>query len=209
MPSNARSIIFIITVLAGTISNVSWAVQEKPVRSMLEIRREHVVVQKWDISCGAAALATLLKYQHGDDVTERQVAIALMSRPEYIQIPDLVRARQGFSLLDLKRYADTRGYKGIGYGKLDLEHLLEKAPIIVSIRTHGYNHFVIFRGMLGNRVLLADPAWGNRTMLATEFLDSWIDYPKLGKIGFIVARQDGQQPPNRLRPRAKEFVLLR
>lgn len=209
MASVARSVTFIVFTLTGVISNVSWAVQEQPVRSMLELRREHVVVQEWDISCGAAALATLLKYQHGDDVTERQVAVALMSRPEYMQLPEIVRARQGFSLLDLKRYADARGYKGIGYGKLELEHLLQKAPIIVSIQTHGYNHFVVFRGMLGNRVLLADPAWGNRTMLATQFLDSWIDYAKLGKIGFIVARQDGQQPPNRLHPRATEFVLLR
>ena len=98
MASFARSIAFIIFMLTGVVSNVSWAVQEPPVRSMLELRHENLIVQKWDISCGAAALATLLKYQHGEDVTERQVALALMSRPEYLQLPEIVRLRQGFSL---------------------------------------------------------------------------------------------------------------
>ena len=31
-----------------------------PVRSVLEIRHERVVIQNWDLSCGAAALGTLL-----------------------------------------------------------------------------------------------------------------------------------------------------
>jgi hypothetical protein len=41
-------------------------------------------------------------------------------------------------------------------------------PIIVSLNLLGYNHFVIFRGIKGNRVLLADPAWGNRTLLIEQ-----------------------------------------
>ena len=48
--------------------------------------------------------------------------------------------------------------------KLELEDLIERAPIIVPILANGYNHFVVFRGMRGNRVLVADPAWGNRTL---------------------------------------------
>jgi hypothetical protein len=31
------------------------------VRSVLEIRRERVMIQNWDLSCGAAALGTLLR----------------------------------------------------------------------------------------------------------------------------------------------------
>lgn len=46
----------------------------RPVRSLLEMRRHNVVVQEWDLSCGAAALTTVLNYQHGDPVTEREVA---------------------------------------------------------------------------------------------------------------------------------------
>jgi predicted double-glycine peptidase len=181
----------------------------RTVKSLLEMRRENVVVQQWDLSCGAAALTTLLNFQHQDMVTEKQVAIALMGREEYIKNPLLVNIRQGFSLLDLKRYADGRGYEGIGYGKLTLDDLVKKAPIIVPLNLLGYNHFVIFRGIKGNRVLLADPAWGNRTLLIEQFENAWIDFPQIGKVGFAVARTDGASTPNLLEPKPDEFVMFR
>jgi predicted double-glycine peptidase len=183
--------------------------QRRAVRSLLEIRREKTVVQEWDLSCGAAALATILTYQHGDPVPEREVAMGLMSREEYVAQPALVRIRHGFSLLDLKRYVDQRGYEGVGYGKLELQDLVERAPIMVPVNFKGYNHFVIFRGMRANRVLLADPAWGNRTMSSERFERAWITYPKIDKVGFVVLRRDGTTPPNQLVARESDFVSLR
>lgn len=179
------------------------------VKSLLEMRRENVVIQEFDLSCGAAALATVLRYQHGEQVSEKEIATTLMKRSEYIENPQLVRIREGFSLLDLKRDVESRGYKGVGFGKLELDDLVTMAPIIVPIRIRGYNHFVVFRGMRGNRVLLADSAWGNRTMLSDDFFESWIEYPKLGRVGFVVQRRDGREPPNRLAPRSGDFVMLR
>ncbi|HVK95276.1 MAG TPA: C39 family peptidase [Noviherbaspirillum sp.] len=181
---------------------------DRAVKSLLEMRRENVVIQQWDLSCGAAALATLLKYQHGEQVTEKEVALSLMKREEYIQNPKLVQAREGFSLLDLKRHVDARGYQGNGFGKLGMKDLVAKAPLIVPISTNGYNHFVIFRGRQGDRVLLADPAWGNRTMRVDEFLVHWIEYPTLGRIGFAVQRNDGIAPSNLLAPTMNDFVSL-
>jgi predicted double-glycine peptidase len=183
--------------------------QPAPVRSLLELRHDRVVVQQWDLSCGAAALATILNYQHGDPVSEREVAKGLIRREAYVANPYLVQARHGFSLLDLKRYVDARGYVGIGYGRLALDDLIELAPIMVPVRLNGYNHFVVFRGLRANRVLLADPAFGNRTMLADRFVDAWLDYPEFGKVGFVVAQQEGPLPPNQLAPRATDFVSLR
>ncbi len=172
-----------------------------PVRSLLEMRRENVIVQDYDLSCGAAALATLLTYQHGDPVSEQEVTRGLVQREEYLARPELLRIRQGFSLLDLKRYVERRGYEGIGYGQLELADLIERAPIMVPVNFNGYNHFVIFRGVVGDRVLLADPAYGNRTMPIEAFEDALLEYPKFGKVGFVVARRDdGPAPPNRLAP---------
>lgn len=180
------------------------------VTSLLEMRRFHVVIQQWDLSCGAAALTTLLKYQHAEALTEKQVAASLMRRPEYIAHPELIRIREGFSLLDIKRDVDARGYKGSGYGRLTLEDLLQKAPLLVPIRVHGYNHFVVFRGATRNHVLLADPAWGNRTMPVDEFLASWIDYPSFGHVGFVVKRRDGlADAGTALAPVAAEFPFVR
>ena len=204
-----RSLLLISCVTPCLPSAASDQAGELPVKSLLEMRRQNVVIQKWDLSCGAAALATLLKYQHGESVTEKEIALALMKREEYIKNPQLVQSREGFSLLDLKRNVDARGYLGNGFGKLELKDLMEKAPLIVPIRTNGYNHFVIFRGSYGDRVVLADPAWGNRTMLVEEFMEKWIDYPTLGRIGFAVERRGGEAPPNQLRLRLVDFTMLR
>jgi hypothetical protein len=180
--------------------------RQGPVKSLLEMRHDGAVVQQWDLSCGAAALATLLNFQYSDPVTEREVATGLIRRKEYIDNPDLVRWRQGFSLLDMKRFVEARGYVGVGYGKLQLDELDALAPIIVAINPVGYNHFVVFRGIVGGNVLLADPAFGNRTMTLEKFARVWIDFPVFGRVGFIVTRDGKQAPPGRLAPRPDQFV---
>jgi predicted double-glycine peptidase len=192
--------------LAIILAASTCAAAREPVRSLLEIRRDKVVVQDFDVSCGAAALATLLTYQHDDPVPEREIVRGLMARKEYLDDPKLVRRNQGFSLLDLKRYAVGRGYQGLAFGSLRLADLVERAPVMTPVSLNGYNHFVIFRGLQGNDVLLADPAWGNRTMPVEEFKAAWIEYPKFGKVGFVVARGDGSLPPNRLAPHSGEIL---
>jgi predicted double-glycine peptidase len=194
--------------VVALLANLAVAQDRHPVESLAEIRQRNVQIQEWDLSCGAAALATILNYQHGDPVSERDIATRLMSRAEYLENPLLVRYRQGFSLLDLKRFVDARGYNGVGLGRLTFEHLVDRAPTIVPINTYGYQHFVVFRGTLGNRVLLADPAFGNRTMLRSAFEAAWIDFGDLGHVGFVVRRADGLIPPNRLEPKPEDFVTL-
>lgn len=177
---------------------------------MLEMRTHNMVMQEWDLSCGAAALATLLRYQHGEDIGEREVALGLIDRPEYLETPELVQIRQGFSLLDMQRYVEALGYSGRGYGALSFANLLERAPIIVPVHLMGYPHFVVFRGVSANRVLVSDPAFGNVTMTRERFERAWIEYGDLGRVGFVVSDDDtGTSPPGRLAPASDEFVLLR
>jgi uncharacterized protein len=206
------TILIIAVIVFVTAAGVweCWAADRRAVKSLLEIRRENVTIQEWDLSCGAAALATILKYQHGDPVSEKDIGKALISRKEYIENPELVKIRQGFSLLDLKRYVDNRGYRGIGYGKLTFTNLVEKAPIMVPVDFLGYSHFVVFRGVMEDRVLLADPGWGNRTMPRGDFENAWIDYGEaVGKVGFVVEQQNGTLPLDQLIPKASDFVMLR
>src|ERR1700693_3074529 len=161
---------------------------EARVLSLAEQRHNGVTIQKYDISCGAAAEATLLHLRFNDDVTEKQVALGLISRQEYIENPQMVRAREGFSLLDLKRYAEQRGYKAEGLGDMSLDDLLDVSPAIVPVQLHGYRHFVVFRGISLGKVVLADPAFGNRAMSVERFMDAWMNTPDMGRIAFTVDR---------------------
>jgi uncharacterized protein len=135
-----------------------------------------------------------------------------MSRPEYVGHPELVQAREGFSLLDLKRYMQNycgAHYKGEGLGQLEFSDFLERAPLMVPVNALGYNYFVVFRGVMGNRVLLADPAWGNRTMTIDKFQRMWLDYGEpMSHVGFAITPAGGRKLPNRLQPNRSEFVTF-
>jgi predicted double-glycine peptidase len=200
--------------LTGLVAMTSQAAQpaeersRSPVRSLLEMRHDKVVVQEWDLSCGSAALATILRYQFDDPVPEKVIARDLMRREEYLANPLMVRARQGFSMADLKVYVDRRGYLGMGFGQLTMSDLLEMAPAIVPVNFAGYSHFVVFRGAFGNRVLLADPAYGSRTMRRDRFEAAWIKHPKFGAVGFTVTRPDAPALANQLAPTPNDFVSL-
>jgi uncharacterized protein len=165
------------------------------VRSLQEIRRDRVVHQKWDLSCGSAALSTVLTYDVGDPVSEEEIIESMLRRADPVKI----RARQGFSLLDLKRYAVSRGHEAEGYGRLDVKQLARLAPAIVPTVMAGNNHFVVFRGVRDGHVILADPGFGNRTMTIEAFEAVW---PR--RIAFIVRPKPGERVSA---PRAKPAIV--
>ena len=105
----------------------------------------------------------------------------------------LVRARLGFSLLDLKRFAATRGFLAAGYGNLELGDLIAMAPAIAPIRVGGFGHFIVVRGLTKDRVLIADPAFGNRVMRVPDFVRAWTS-----QVGFTVTRPGEPKPHNRM-----------
>jgi predicted double-glycine peptidase len=181
---------FFFLLLAGAAS----AEGREPVRSLLEIRQANVIIQQWDVSCGAAALATLLTYHHGDPVSERTIAQAMLGKTD----PLRVKHRGGFSLLDLKRYAESRGFKGEGYTGMSLDDLVKLGPAIVAVNLDRYPHFVVFRARRGDRVLIADPAFGNRSVEVEVFEKAW------QKIAFAVDRPGGDPPPSRLGPQLQD-----
>ena len=140
--------------------------------SLKEIREAGVVIQKWDTSCGAAALATVLTYTYNDPVSEREVATGLLKQTK----PLKVKHQGGFSLLDMKRYVAERGYEAYGFRNMNFEDLRYLNDPIVLVQFHDYNHYVVFKGTNSeNEVHLADPAFGNRYVTFEEFQHAWID----------------------------------
>lgn len=177
-----------------TLSLSAQAVAEpvlgaKSVRSLLDLRNAQVVRQHWDLSCGAAAIATLMTYQLGVPTSEREAALGMLRGGD----ARLVRARLGFSLLDLKRFAASRGFEADGFAGLSLDELVAMAPALAPIRVRGFPHFVVVRGRVGDRLLLADPAYGNRAMTEARFEQAWTS-----RIGFVVRWPGEAHPPNRM-----------
>jgi uncharacterized protein len=160
-------------------------------RSMKALRDANVVKQRFDYSCGAAALATLLRYGFGDAVTEREIVAQLFSTESDEQ--QQVSIREGFSLLDLQRVAQAGGYQAEGFRITpeDLPRL--SGPVIVFIQPRGYRHFAVLRGVHGDRVWLADPSLGNVRMPLYRFLESWRDGSGTGII-FAVEPAAGLLP---------------
>ena len=141
------------------------------VTSLKEARFKRTVKQQFDFSCGSAAVATLLTYQYDYPMTE-QTAFAQMwenGNQEKIR-------RQGFSLLDIRRFLDAHGFVADGY-ELPLQTLAKThTPAIVLITEHGYHHFVVVKGLRDGRVLVGDPATGTQPMSLASFEQKWEDH---------------------------------
>ena len=161
---------------------------DPPVQSMKSLRDKGIIKQRLDYSCGAAALATILHYGFGDRVTERDILVQLFEI--LTEEEENLSRKEGFSLLDLQRVAQARGYKAQGF-RLAPQYLNKFAgPVIVFIEPRGYKHFAVLRGIRGDRVYLADPSRGNIRMPIYTFLDGWLDEGNTGII-FVVEPKSG------------------
>jgi hypothetical protein len=136
--------------------------------SYAEMPFRTVTRQQYDYSCGSAALATLLHYQYGLATTETDVFKAMYAVGDQEQIQKL-----GFSLLDMKKYLASIGYQADGY-RLSLAELGKVAsPAIALIQLGSYKHFVVIKGVIGDQVLIGDPALGLRKFSQADFEKTW------------------------------------
>lgn len=139
-----------------------------PVKSMLDKRYNGVNRQKYDFSCGSAAMATLLSQFYGYAIDEGDVLNAMY------EVGDQETIKQkGFSLLDMKKYLASIGYKAEGY-RTPIDKLVKaNIPAIALINHRGYSHFVVVAGVVGDSVLLLDSAKGKKVISKSEFEDQW------------------------------------
>lgn len=158
-------------LLSAPLIRDSLAMDGLSVQSLKETRERALVMQHWETSCAAAAIATVLTYAFHDPVSERYAAAKMLEKTQAAK----VRSRGGFSLLDMKRFVEGHGYSASAYGFLSFEDLkLFRAPI-VPISVHGYNHYVVVNTVTDTEVLLADPSFGNRSMSIERFKQDWLN----------------------------------
>ncbi|ACC69974.1 peptidase C39 bacteriocin processing [Paraburkholderia phymatum STM815] len=120
-------------------------------------------------SCGAAALATLLKYDCGIDIPKTD----LIRRMMVVSTPEVV-VRNGFSMLDMKKSLETIGLRGRGF-RVNTDALYHlQIPVMVLMNLDGYEHFVIVKHAQDGRIFIAAPALGNGTLLEEDFAKSMV-----------------------------------
>ena len=138
------------------------------VMSWWEIPFRSVVRQRFDFSCGSAAVATLLTHHYGRATSERDAFTAMW----HVGDRDEIRER-GFSLLDMRSYFQSLGYEAEGF-RLTIEQLRQvRRPLIALIDLNGYKHFVVIKGMRGDRVLTGDPTLGLVEYEEDDFSRHW------------------------------------
>ncbi len=144
------------------------AIAFKQVESIRERRFSNLVEQKTDFSCGAAALATILREAYRFDVDETFVINGMLAGADH----ELVRT-QGFSMLDMKRYVENIGMRARGY-RVPAEGLEQlKVPAIVLQEVRGYKHFVVLQRTENGWAYIGDPVFGHKRYKVEEFLKGW------------------------------------
>ena len=139
-----------------------------PVRSVVDRKFDGVIRQRYDFSCGSAALATLLRYHYDLQVGEDDAFRGMWGKGDRDQI-----RRLGFSLLDMKRWLASRQLVADGY-KVSLEKIAQTGvPGIALISIKNYRHFVVIKGVRRDEVLLGDPSNGLSIMPRAEFQQAW------------------------------------
>lgn len=138
------------------------------VTSWRDIPFRTVVRQQYDYSCGSAAVATLLRFHYGLTVNESEVFQTMYQRGDQARIRSV-----GFSMLDMRTYLETRGFRADGL-RLSLDRLATlDVPAIALITHNNYRHFVVVKGVSADRVLVGDPTFGIQTYSREEFAEIW------------------------------------
>ena len=173
--------LLLVLCVLSTVPGMAWAgdvafssvlpngaIYTGQVESMRERRFRNLVRQHTDYSCGAAALATILKHAYHLNTDEATVIEGMMG----VADPELVRQR-GFSLLDIKRYVESLGMRGRGY-RVDETRLKSlRVPGLVLMDVRGFRHFVVLKQIRDDVAEIGDPILGNRAIPLDEFVRSW------------------------------------
>ena len=159
------------TTWAGTMAISAMpggAVIFKKVESIRERRFANLVEQKTDFSCGAAALATIMRQAYWMDVDEDHVIKGMLVNADQ----DLVRT-QGFSMLDMKRYLESIGMRAKGYRITPEVLITVKVPVVVLLEIRGYKHFVVLQRADKDWVYIGDPVLGHKRYTKDDFIKGW------------------------------------
>ncbi|KGQ63792.1 hypothetical protein IO43_07265 [Gallibacterium anatis 7990] len=143
---------------------ISDYILAREIISYNEFKNFNVIRQTKNNSCGAAALATMLKYKfHISEITEDIILSKMKNQNKEASFFDLVQISKTFNI------------NAIGLS-LTLKELLNiKKPVIAYVNNNLNNdHFIIINGIVNKEILISDPAIGNYSLKADDFEKIWL-----------------------------------
>lgn len=175
------------------------------VRSWDELKDINLTRQKYDYSCGAASLSTILSYYYGIHTSEKDILDFVLEskgidieQKEAIELDEDLRDKAHLSFLDLAHYAQHKGLRAMGLA-LDLPTLSTlKAPVIIYVNVRDVEHFSVYKGIDEHYVYLADPSFGNIKVSIAKFVEMFYKREDLSYPGKILAilPNDTSHTPN-------------
>jgi len=118
------------------------------------------VLQEYELSCGAAALATMM-HLYGEKISEKDVL-------------DKASTTDMLSFAQMANISKEFGFNASGY-KIDTEIFESlQVPVIARIdNRENYAHFVVVMNHSGDFVSILDPSFGHYVQSKKEFLKWW------------------------------------
>jgi uncharacterized protein len=124
------------------------------------LKLKGTILQGFELSCGAAALATIMNL-YGEQIEEKQVL-------------DKASTTDMLSFSEMAKISKEFGFNASGY-KIDtaiFESL--KVPVIARIdNRENYAHFVVVMNHSGDFVSILDPSFGSYVQSKKEFFQWW------------------------------------
>jgi predicted double-glycine peptidase len=126
---------------------------------------EGIIRQTSDVTCGPAAVASLLKFYFGVETSEDEIA-KLSGTYE----------NQTSSLFGLRNACHAKGFAAGGY-RMSLPELMSQVesggvPVVIHFKEPSL-HFALVIGRVGNFIIVSDPSQGNISMDVGDFMRRW------------------------------------
>lgn len=137
----------------------------RPDAARLKSGGEGIIRQTTDLTCGPAAVASLLKFYFGVETTEDEMA-KLSGTYE----------NKTSSLLGLRNACRAKGFEAVGY-RMSLPQMLAEVesggvPVVIHFKEPSL-HFALVIGRVGDFIIVSDPSQGNISMDVGDFMRRW------------------------------------
>jgi predicted double-glycine peptidase len=165
-------ILFVITIFA--YSNTSFKVEP-----FSKLKKKGTVLQQYEESCGAAALATVMNI-YGKNLDEKSI-IEKISKTDMLNFAEMAKISREFDF-------ESAGYK------IDEEtfNKLKFSVIARIVNRDNFAHFVVVTNFDGDFVAVNDPSFGYYIETKKDFFKWWSSDSK-GYILVVLPKGEIQQ----------------